>query len=545
LEGTLIPWLARLRQTLLQLYPLGSGQQPVPDDIFLAPDWELKLDEDDSSYPQPALENKTYLDTSTTPAVSVADHEKNGTPGPINSTSASSDHNDSILGPGTFEATVTRNQRFTPEDHWQDVRLFEFSTPRMDYHPGDVLTIFPHNTSSSVDKLIALMQWESIADKTLHFAPSDPKNTPSSPPPQVSPSKTALTLRHLLTTHLDLNAIPRRSFFANLSHFTTDEFQHNRLIEFTAPEYVDELFDYTTRPRRSIIEVLDEFDTVKIPWKWITSILPSIRGRQYSIASGGELKTSENGSKGRIELLIAMVKYRTVIKKTREGLCSRYMSGLEVGQKLNVLLCKGGMRVTMDKPAVMIGPGTGVAPLRSMTFELAAQNAGEDGNRAVQRQKQLLFYGGRNQTKDYFFENDWSQLGQTLDLDVFTAWSRDQVSDIPLPCALGNCLYADGLKANISSNNSHQKSTFKTSSNNKPLSSLKHYKQAPSTSAAHQVKCPSQYAQHLSMSSPNKERCQWSRQRKDWRRWRRKDGISRRLGRYRRMVNEMRLYLSI
>lgn len=475
MEGTLIPWLARLRQTLLQLYPLEPGQQPVPDDIFLTPDWELKLDEDDTSNHQAALENNGYSNTSTTPAVSVVDHEKNGASGPIDSTSASSDHNHSILGPGTFEATVTRNQRLTPEDHWQDVRLFGFSTLPIDYHPGDVLTIFPHNASSSVDKLIELMQWQPIADKPVHFAPSDPNSTPSSPPPQLSLSKTTLTLRHLLTTHLDLNAIPRRSFFANLSHFTTDEFQHNRLIEFTAPEYVDELFDYTTRPRRSIIEVLDEFDTVKIPWKWITSILPSIRGRQYSIASGGELKTSENGTKGSIDLLIAMVKYRTVIKKIREGLCSRYMSGLEVGQKLNVLLCKGGMRIAMDKPAVMIGPGTGVAPLRSMMFELAmAQGAGEGDEREAQRQKQLLFYGGRNQAKDFFFENDWSQLSQKLDLDVFTAWSRDQVSLSyihPMQHAQGQ-----NSKANISSNNSHPKSTSKTSSDNKLPSSSKHYK---------------------------------------------------------------------
>jgi len=424
----MIPWLAKLRETLLQLYPLEPDQQPIPENIFLNPEWELKLDENDTSGQEAVLDNKISNDTSTTPAVSFADHEKNGEAGPINSTSALSDGNDSIVAPGTIEATVTRNERLTPKDHWQDVRLFEFSTPPIDYQPGDVLTIFPHNNSSAVDKLIELMSWQSVADTPLHFAPTNPDSAPSSPPPLLLPTGNILTLRHLLTTHLDLNAIPRRSLFANLSHFTTDEFQHNRLIEFTAPEYVDELFDYTTRPRRSIIEVLDEFDTVKLPWKWITSILPIIRGRQYSIASGGALKTSEDGRRGKVELLIAMVKYRTVIKKIREGLCSRYMSGLEVGQKLNVLLCKGGMRIDMDNPAVMIGPGTGVAPLRSMIFELAAQVKAKDAVGEVYGPKQLLFYGGRNQSKDFFFEDDWTQLKQKLDLEVFAAWSRDQVS---------------------------------------------------------------------------------------------------------------------
>ena len=425
----MIPWLARLRQTLLELYPLQTGEEPVSDDIFLAPDWELRLDDD--STPDRQIENDRACNvSSSTPAVSLADHDKHGQPGPINSTSAFSHRNDSIAPPGLFEATLRRNQRLTPDDHWQDVRLFEFSTPLVDYQPGDVLTIFPHNTASAVDKLIQIMQWQEVADKTIHFVSTIPDSTPASPPPLAMTSKIPRTLRHLLTTHLDLNAIPRRSFFTSLSHFTTDEFQRNRLIEFTAPEYIDELFDYTTRPRRSIIEVLDEFDTVKLPWKWITSILPSIRGRQYSIASGGVLKTSADRQKGRIELLVAIVKYRTVIKKVRDGLCSRYMSGLKVGQKLNVLLCKGGMRIDLNRPAVMIGPGTGVAPLRSMLFERKARAVAEDGAESsdMVNQKQLLVYGGRNKTKDFFFEDDWKSLRKELNLDVFTAWSRDQVS---------------------------------------------------------------------------------------------------------------------
>lgn len=395
--------------------------------MFLTPDWELRLEEDTANGQRTEPDDQRYSDISTTPAVSLANHERNGEAGPINSTSILSDHNDSIAPPGTFEATLTRNQRLTPEDHWQDVRLFEFSTPLIDYQPGDVLSIYPHNSASAVDKLIQLMHWHEIADKPIRFVPTS-QDQPSSPPPLSvvgQNGKPSLTLRYLLTTHLDLNAIPRRSFFASLSHFTIDEFQHNRLVEFTAPEYVDELFDYTTRPRRSIIEVLDEFDTVKIPWKWIAGILPTIRGRQYSIASGGALKTSENGTKGRIELLIAMVKYRTVIKKIREGLCSKYMSDLKVGQKLNVLLCKGGMRINLDRPAMMIGPGTGIAPLRSMLLERAAQWLDDD---EVHRSKQLLFYGGRNKSKDFFFKDDWQNLKQSLSLDVLTAWSRDQVS---------------------------------------------------------------------------------------------------------------------
>jgi len=137
-------------------------------------------------------------------------------------------------------------------------------------------------------------------------------------------------------------SIPRRSFFAQLAHFTNDEFHRERLLEFTNPEYIDELCDYTTRPRRSIVEVLQEFESVKIPWHRICSIIPAIRGRQFSIASA-QCPSDRQENKTRIELIIAIVKYRTVIKRIREGVCTRYVASLRPGQEISVTLQRGGL----------------------------------------------------------------------------------------------------------------------------------------------------------------------------------------------------------
>jgi sulfite reductase alpha subunit-like flavoprotein len=443
MDGTWVPWMTSLHRALREQYPLAASEKPIPDDVYLPPEWALDFVPDQAAIHDRISHNATNgtsaqaahsgtdsnnnntINQNTTPAVALADHDQTVISGPQQSSLGPSAANDSIAPSGHFTATLLNIQRVTPDDHWQDVRLFEFTTPPITYEPGDVLTIFPHNTTAAVDKLITLMHWEEHADKSIHFVPGSPNEIPASPEPNVpqSTSYSGLTLRKLISQHLDLNAIPRRSFFSSLSHFTTDEFQHERLTEFAKAEYIDEFFDYATRPRRSIIEVLDEFDTVKLPWRWIADILPAIRGRQFSIASGGELKRNADGS-GRIELLIAMVKYRTIIKKTREGLCSRYLSGLEVGSKLDVLLCKGGMRVDMNKPGLLIGPGTGVAPLRSMLFERAQLEAKQG---TLEKQKQLLFFGGRNRSADYFFEQDWQKLEKQIDLDVYTAFSREQV----------------------------------------------------------------------------------------------------------------------
>lgn len=331
-----------------------------------------------------------------------------------------------LQGRKEVTATLTENRRLTPTQHWQDVRLFDFETEPVDYTAGDVLTIFPKNDPKDVDTLLDFMKWRAHADRSCHFEPTSPSSITFHTAPLPGPTQLS-TLRRLLTDYLDINAIPRRSFFAHIAHFTEDETQKERLLDFTNSEYIDELYDYTTRPRRSIIEVLQEFDTLKIPPQWAASIFPQIRGRQFSIASGGELKKTSSGH-GRIQLLVAIVKYRTVIKKTREGLCTKYMAGLTPGTRLTTLLCKGGLKHDSTRPAVMIGPGTGLAPLRSMLYERAMTHPRQES--AKDHDPSLLFIGGRNRTADFFFEDEWTYLRSVIDLKLHTAFSRDQKDKI-------------------------------------------------------------------------------------------------------------------
>lgn len=433
IEGCFIPWAATLKQSLLDLCPLPDGLSALSDDEFLEPKWSFCLHkelDDESTKSSGSTVNsfsgQHHKNTATSsngiPAandLSSADPEAKKTP----ATSVTAQ--DTMKGRTMIPVTLTANTRMTPEAHWQDVRLFDFVTQPVQYEAGDVLTIFPKNDKSDVDLILSLMGWQSVADLPAGFKPmrsiADGEYYPPSPGP-TGPT----TLRWLLTDQLDINAIPRRSFLTQIAQFTTDELQRERLLEFTKPEYVDELYDYTTRPRRSIIEVLQEFDTVKIPLKWVTTVFPCIRGRQFSIASGGDLKTTKSGD-GRIQLLVAIVKYRTVIKKIREGLCTKYLSRLQPGARLQALFCKGGLKHDSTRPAVMIGPGTGLAPLRAMIYDRAAMIPSPSAS-AVE--KNLLFFGGRNRSADYFFEDEWLALERSVGLQITTAFSRDQKAKI-------------------------------------------------------------------------------------------------------------------
>lgn len=97
-----------------------------------------------------------------------------------------------------------------------------------------------------------------------------------------------------------------------------------------------------------------------------------------------------------------------------------------------------------SQPLIMVGPGTGVAPFRALMEErrrvgargtleilLRAHLALEltcarcDRNVA----ENLLFFGCRSITQDFYFEREWDQMVQDRSLALSVAASRDQVSD--------------------------------------------------------------------------------------------------------------------
>jgi sulfite reductase alpha subunit-like flavoprotein len=430
--------------------------------------------------------------------------------------------------PSGIDMKLIKNTRITSQDHWQDVRKLTFLMRKRyccrpgrevsnlteayhekiydcanrcgpncrgrcsmcrgecsgecrecdeSYHPGDIVTIFPKNFPEDVDEIINIMGWQGIADKEVALESTkagyfDHDNTTSTSnvPNLYRFEKT--TFRDLLIHNLDITAIPNRIFFTFIAAYSNDPTHKERLLEFGNPAHRDEYFDYATRPRRSILEVLQDFSSsVKIPWEEATNIFPVIRGRQFSIASGGFLKDCPSTGMVKIELVIALVKYRTVLKKVRQGLCSRYIASLsentiirvrlETNKKFDIMA-----RQQPELPIIMIAPGTGIAPCRSLIWERSRERAKNADDFAEHVQKRnlikdtkvidmvyeadrkkglinlpsvehddvasgeqvygetVLFFGNRNKDADYLFQDEWKHA--ELRLKVFTAFSRDQ-----------------------------------------------------------------------------------------------------------------------
>ncbi|KAK4625115.1 NADPH-dependent diflavin oxidoreductase 1 [Fulvia fulva] len=408
-------WIVTLRSTVLDCFPLPDGTEPVPDDVFIEPKWKLDLE---------------------------LEANGNGTE------SGSGTGDDSNELPSTqllpvrdaHTTSIDRNERITAKDHFQDVRLLDLRVQEaVSYGPGAVAVVYPKNFPCDVNSFIDLMGWQNVADKPLRLVTSDSRageatSTPS-PLRYLDLSSSSLTIRWLLENVLDIMSIPRRSFFAGLAHLVGEDdedeaYQRERLLELANPELIDELWDYTTRPKRTILEAMTDFTLVKIPWQYALSILPIMRGRQFSIASGGDLIRDDEG-RTRIQLLIAIVDPPSPIIKYRRryGVCTRYVTALEAKQQIKIGIHSGYLDVQpseLQSPVVMVGPGTGLAPMRSMAHQRLAWARDDSKRSAHSLDGDMLFFGCRSENADYFFRDEWDRFATNDGLAVCTAFSRDK-----------------------------------------------------------------------------------------------------------------------
>ena len=111
------------------------------------------------------------------------------------------------------------------------------------YEPGDVAVVHPEARPEDVRSFLERMGYSNTADDPISVTPclegvsalilrnlrityffvdqSLPDHLP-----------TTTTLREIFTRYLDINAVPRRSFFVLLKHFTEDETEREKLEEF-------------------------------------------------------------------------------------------------------------------------------------------------------------------------------------------------------------------------------------------------------------------------------------------------------------------------
>ncbi|XP_018022927.1 NADPH-dependent diflavin oxidoreductase 1-like [Hyalella azteca] len=417
-------WLAQLWQKLEELYPLPEDVAPMASHELPPPRFKVEfLDEFDSE------------------------------------TSAVDEPVGYVQGNFT-SCSLTKIERVSAPGHFQNVQLVEFDVSHMEYKhkPGDVLMIKPENLSSHVQEFLDVIGLD--RSRKFRVRPSEPNTNVSDVPPWLL---SGCTIKKCVTKYLDIMSVPKRYFFELLSFFTTDEMEKEKFLEFASSVGQQELYDYCNRPKRSIVEVLADFPHVNknIPFEYLFDVIPSLKPRAYSIASSSALIP------GKAQILMAVVNYRTNLRRPRLGVCSNWLAALRPQDTVLLSIKKGSLRFTLPSenvtpvpqnhqtyeqvtapqtcsprdgvqalegaheeenfttssslpPVIMIAPGTGVAPFRSYIQERIALG--------LTSAPMILFFGCRGKNTDFFFEEEWRRYHPSLEL--YTAFSRDQEDKI-------------------------------------------------------------------------------------------------------------------
>ncbi|AHH19727.1 putative bifunctional nitrate/sulfite reductase [Nocardia nova SH22a] len=276
----------------------------------------------------------------------------------------------------------------------KEVRQFTFDLTGtgLTYDVGDALGVRPANDIGLV--------WEWLARTGL-----DPATEVDVPKVGTIPLATAVE------RHLDLTRIT-----PELLRFLAEQTGDHVLKNLLRPDNKGELAKWTWG--RQPVDVATEYAIRADAQQWVT-MLKKIQPRLYSISS------SPLANPEIVRTTVSVIRYEGSTGTPRGGLCSSYLADADADQPLALHVQRAPHFRPPDDgatAAIMIGPGTGVAPFVGFLDHRSAR--GDTG-------KNWLFFGEQHEATDFYYRDE---LGTLLDrgtlnrLDV--AFSRDQRTKI-------------------------------------------------------------------------------------------------------------------
>ncbi|KAM5184780.1 NADPH-dependent diflavin oxidoreductase 1 isoform 2-T2 [Callospermophilus lateralis] len=331
-DATIDPWLGDLWGKVLEFYPVPIDLPVIPHGVPLPSKFTLQF--------LPEAPNPSSKES----CLAISDS----------------------LGPPSesqpFLAPMVTNQRVTGPSHFQDVRLIEFdiTDSGISFAAGDVVLIQPSNSAAHTQQFCHVLGLDPSQFFVLQPREPDVPCPPGLPQP--------CSVWQLVSQYLDIASVPRRSFFELLACLSPYELEREKLLELSSAQGQEDLCEYCSRPRRTILEVLCDFPHTAgaIPPDYLLDLIPQIRPRAFSIASSLMVHPR------RLQILVAVVQYQTRLKEPRRGLCSSWLASLDP----------------------------------------------EKGN--------FLFFGCRWRDQDFYWGDEWQELEKRGCLTLVTAFSREQ-----------------------------------------------------------------------------------------------------------------------
>ena len=294
---------------------------------------------------------------------------------------------------GVHLATVVQNSLISDETAEKKCYDIKFCLDEnFDYEPGHAVDCLCPNDDYEVSQLIKRLNLESKKDKIFRLVSNNPNKKLGQSYVKLT-QETKLTLSAFFKYCVDLrwNSL-KKNFFRFLSEYCSDVNEKNRLLQLSSREANEEYTNLIREMHTSVLDVLNTFKSCQPPVEHLIQMLLAITPRSYSLCSHGD----------QLEFVFNLVKFSKESTRTydRLGIATGYLHRLEKNQ--NFYLMKRKFQnftfpTDPDRPLIMIGPGTGIAPfvgfLRSKKESLQNLNL-------------YLFFGCRDPNKDFLFKEE-------------------------------------------------------------------------------------------------------------------------------------------
>jgi sulfite reductase alpha subunit-like flavoprotein len=441
--GALNEWLPAVYTALDKIFPLSC---------------KIKMDEKCQKRPQYAVETLTMPGGDKERHIGDSDSDSGGD-GNSNSFYKASKPLLSLLSAPNqlvpLTARLISNERGTADDWHQDVRRLSFELTKYvrsssssslamatetpgTFQGGDVAVVYPENSPQLVQRALAIVlagAGSGSGSTQPHYVPTTcirisrfvNNNGPTGSIRRTRLPSMTCTVLDLVSRFLDFGGVPHRPFFEELAPYATDPEEADKLRELGSPEGTDLYFDYCVREKRSYVECMEEFPSARPPLVILLDLVPIIQPRQFSLASSDVATQTQNNSHNpRVDLCVGLLQRTTPYGRKRTGICSGYLCSLAPGAEIRLWLRQGTFRApSVGTPLLLVGPGTGVAPMRALLqermrlleadaqtksgTEIEAQVVNEDERNTTA----MLFYGCRHVKKDFLYDDEWKSLGYT------------------------------------------------------------------------------------------------------------------------------------
>ncbi|KAG7666032.1 cprA [[Candida] subhashii] len=339
------------------------------------------------------------------------------------------DHTHPYLAP----ITVTKELFNSQERHCVHAE-FDISHSNLKYSTGDHLAVWPSNADENIAKFMEAFGIQDKSGTVFQLKALDPTFTLPFP----TPISYGAVIRH----HLEITGAISRQFFVSILQFAPDEETKQAVAKLAQDKqlFAKEIHAKKYNIADALLKLSQGKPWTSVPFEFIIENITHLTPRYYSISSSSLVEKSTVSITAVVEaekesddryitgVVTNLLKHIDIVqnKKSETPLVHYNLAGPRnkfSKFKLPVHVRRSTFKLPSSSttPIIMVGPGTGVAPLRGFIRERVQQV-----KNGMNVGKSVLFYGCRSESEDYLYKSEWPEYAQALGekFQLFTAFSR-------------------------------------------------------------------------------------------------------------------------